>query len=135
MAAHKMNAWQGVPTMFSNVDPTQQRILDEISVMRGMSKTPMTFEAAWGMLRQQQPELFDEDRPPATSLATTGQAHTAQAAAEARARTRQRLATVHASRPLNGSDPEAVTVVGGFCTDIFTGQALAECEDGSVREL
>ena len=83
--------------------------------MRGMQPKILPFATCWNRLKQQKPELFqdmDDDNPPPTSLATTGQAHTDRgianpsslaAAMEVLRNYAQREVTVYGERPADGS--------------------------------
>jgi hypothetical protein len=78
----------------------------------------MTFQKAWGMLRQAKPELFDEDRP----LATTGQAHPSlsrspEFSSQPEKWWTAKASTIHAER----AQSEEVVVESGFFTDLRAG--------------
>jgi hypothetical protein len=116
----------------------QQEILDEVTVLQHDDRTnrkKMTFAQAWATVQKTRPELFEEEGPQRmpgpVGYAPGTIASRAEAAA---ARARARGATIAASRPLNGSDPEAVTVCGGFAYDLRSGKMLCTQPDGSVVE-
>jgi hypothetical protein len=119
-------------------DPRQQEILDE-SCLQYDPKTnrkKMTFASAWNEVQRRRPELFEEEgaRPKRMPGPVGYAPGTIATAAEALARAQKRSRTIQASRPLNGSDPEAVTVCGGFAYDLTSGKMLCTQPDGSVVE-
>ena len=122
----RMNAFQGAPAQYKPStdpnsmqrypanDPTslttqerQRRIHEEIAMMRGAQAKMMTFQAAWNLLKQQKPELFNFGNEDATVQLTPAKAVTARAS------------TIHAERP-----SDEVTVQGGFFSNILTGEVV-----------
>ena len=85
----------------------QRRIHEEIAMMRGAQAKMMTFQAAWNLLKQQKPELFNFGNEDATVQLTSAKAVTARAS------------TIHAER-----SSDEVTVQGGFFSNILTGEVL-----------
>ena len=76
-------------------------------MIRGAQAKMMTFQAAWNLLKQQKPELFNFGNEDAAVQLTSAKAVTARAN------------TIHAERP-----SDEVTVQGGFFSNILTGEVL-----------
>jgi len=100
-------------------DANTQRILDEVTVLRGLSPKPMTFGRAWALVRQTHPDWF-LDNP------SGGTQHPQLTASEeaALARAYRQTDTVWAQRVEAQRSWGEVTVECDAVSNVLTGESL-----------